>query len=157
MFQPWQREQSLRKCHCVKKLYFWVMWETSHVGMMGQVPSWWVHRGEKQLWPHLSGSPAQTARCLFGSASSTFPIPSTISLPGTHISLGWTRQCLGDCVKKLCKAWLNMETSAPCLSCVQDEPQQILSHLIALGVVTTLRHMERGQLPDQLSFPCLIS
>lgn len=57
----------------------------------------------------------------------------------------------------LCKAWLNTGTSAPCSSCVQDEPRQIQSHLVAFGVVTTLRHMERGQLPDQLSFPCLIS
>lgn len=168
MFQPWQRAQSLREHHCVKKLYFWIMWETSHVGRTRHVPSWWVTevKIKNQLWPHrgsshcpanLPGSPAQAACCLFGSASSSFLIPSTTSLPGTHISLGWTSQCLGECLKKLCKAWLNTETSAPCLSCVQDEPQQIPSHLVALGVVTTLWHMERGQLPDQLSFPCLIS
>lgn len=145
----------------VKKLYFWIMWETSHVGRTGQAPSWWRHKGKKQLWPHSLCKPlwesCTTCSCLFGPASSSFLIPSTISLPGTCISLRWTSQGLGDCLEKLCKAWLSTETSAPCLSRVQDEPQQILSHLVALGVVTTLRHMERGQLPDQLSFPCLIS
>lgn len=55
----------------VKKLYFWIMWETSHVGRTGQAPSWLRHRGKKQLWPYshspanLPGSPAQpAAACL---------------------------------------------------------------------------------------------
>lgn len=37
-FQPWQRAQSLRKHHCVKKSYFWIIWETFHVGSWDRSP-----------------------------------------------------------------------------------------------------------------------
>lgn len=84
-------------------------------------------RGEKQLWPHrrcshrpanLPGSPAQTPRCLFASASSGFLIPSTISLPGTFISLGWTSQCLVTAWESCAKpGWTRKLLHLVCLVC----------------------------------------
>lgn len=163
--KPWA-QGTIPQYHPDKKLYFWTIW-TSRLGNLlweGQERSppagCTVVKHLQSCWGcsyRPANLAAEAARCLFGCNGSSFPLPSTISLPGTCICLGWIPQCLSGCVQKLCKAWLNTTTSVPCTSCVQDEPKQILTHLLAAGVVTTLQHMERGQLPDQLSFPCLIS
>lgn len=155
-FSPQHRARTLRKYRCVSKLHFWSVWGYSHVARSRSAGC--------TVAKHGSGSTraAATLQTSWRTLQKlcTEPLASAFQFQVPYHSLAHIlslAESLGGCMRKLCKAWLNTRTSAPCMSGVQDEPRQILSHAVAFGVVTTLRHMERGQLPDQLSFPCLIS
>lgn len=125
------------------------------LGRTGRVTSCWMHSGGTSLV--LLGLQLWSCRPRYvnlTAAAFPFQVPYhslAHCVPWLNPSVPWWLHV------KLCKAWLSMAAAVPCTSCVQDEPKQILSRRVAFGVVTTLQHMERGQLPDQLSFPCLIS